>query len=67
MNIKNSVDDWEWHWKLAIKLTKDQGLPKEEDYWSAITQKIMDEIETQSSAKAKKQVKDASVHLTHQE
>ncbi len=42
-NVKN-VDDWEWQWQLAIKLSKNEGLPIEEEYWEGLEEKIMSEI-----------------------
>lgn len=40
----NELDNWEWQWQLAIKLSKNDGVPVEEEYWDGLEEKIMSEI-----------------------
>ncbi|OQW48443.1 MAG: hypothetical protein A4S09_04500 [Proteobacteria bacterium SG_bin7] len=40
----NELDNWEWQWQLAVKLSKNEGLPVEEEYWNGLEEKIMSEV-----------------------
>ena len=43
--MKKNIENWDWHWPLAIKLTKNIGMPPDEKYYEALTNKIMEAVE----------------------
>jgi hypothetical protein len=57
----NELDNWEWQWQLAIKLSKNSGLPVEEEYWDGLEEKIMSEIERGEAGTKKKSKKLSSL------
>ncbi len=58
MSTVKNVDDWEWQWQLAIKLSKNEGLPDEVEYWDGLEEKIMSEIVKAEVRKDRREHKD---------
>lgn len=55
------LDNWEWQWQLAVKLSKNEGLPVEEEYWDGLEEKIMSEIVKDDVRRSRRRTKDATV------
>ncbi len=59
-NGSNELDNWEWQWQLAVKLSKNEGVPVEEEYWDGLEEKIMSEIVKDDMRKRRRGSKEAN-------